>query len=63
MSEVVCALGGREGGQQVADGVPQGIDGAGGGFTQQRLEFGEELFWSYPVSVDGTGLRYIVSCR
>ena len=28
----------------MADGVPQGIDGAGSGFTQQRLEFGEELF-------------------
>jgi len=28
----------------VTDGVPQGIDGAGGGFVQQRLELGEELF-------------------
>jgi hypothetical protein len=28
----------------VANGIPQGIDGAGGGFAQQLLKLGEDLF-------------------
>jgi hypothetical protein len=62
VSEIVGALGGREGRQQVADGVPQGIDGAGGGFAQQRLELGEDLFDEIevgavrrPITQDGAG--------
>ena len=46
----------------MTDGVPQGLDGAGGGFAQQRLELGEGLFDGIEVGAvrrqitqDGTG--------
>jgi hypothetical protein len=29
----------------------------------RELLIGGEQVWSYPVSVDGVGLRYKVSCR
>jgi hypothetical protein len=38
--EVVCAFGWGEGGEQLADLVPEAIDGSLGGFSKQRSELG-----------------------
>jgi len=42
--EVVQTFARREAGEQVANDVPEGLEGTGGGFAQQGLELGEELF-------------------
>jgi hypothetical protein len=41
VGEVVGAFGGSEGVEQLADGVPERLDGARRGGAQQRLELGE----------------------
>ncbi len=43
VGDVVGAFGGREAVEELSDRCPQGLDGAGGGFAQQRLELGEEF--------------------
>ena len=44
MFEVIGTLGWREGVEECADFVPEGVDGSGGGLFQERLEFGEHHF-------------------
>ena len=41
MGEVVGAFGGGEGVENLAEGAPERLDGAGGGGAEQRLELGE----------------------
>jgi hypothetical protein len=43
MGEGVGALGGREGVEGVANGMPEGVDGSGCGGAEQRLELSEDL--------------------
>ena len=43
MGEAAGAFGGGEGVERLADGVPEGIDGAGGSGSQQCLELDEDL--------------------
>ncbi len=43
VDEVVGALGGREQVQELANGIPQAVDGALGSLAQQRFELGERL--------------------
>jgi hypothetical protein len=39
----LCAFLGCEGVEKACDSVPQAVDGSLGSFSQQRLDFGEEL--------------------
>ena len=44
LGEVVSALLRRDGREDLADGVADGVDGSLAGFAQEVLELGEELF-------------------
>ena len=43
VSEVSGAFSGREAVEECTDSGPLGFEGAGGGFAQHRLQFGEDL--------------------
>ncbi len=42
-SEIVCALGLGAWGEDLGDGVGDGVEGSRGGFSQERFELGERL--------------------
>jgi hypothetical protein len=44
LAEVVCTFLWGEGVEKLADCRADGFDGSGGGFAQQVLELGEDLF-------------------
>jgi hypothetical protein len=52
VDEVVLAFGGCEGLERIGDSIPEIIDGSGGGFSQERFQFGEGL-------LDGVEVRRI----
>src|ERR1700748_3190564 len=50
--QIACAFFGREELENLADGEAYGFDGSGGGFSQEVLEFGEDL-------LDGVQVRRV----
>ena len=57
VSEVIAAFLWREAIEQVANRVPEVIDGSLGGFSEERLEFGEYLFDRVEVGRIGRQVR------
>jgi hypothetical protein len=55
---VVGALGGWEEVEEVADGVPEPIDGALGGLAQQGLELGEGLLDRIEITLRAGAAAY-----
>ena len=53
MGEVVVAFGCAEGVEGLADGVPEGVDGAGCRGAKQGFELGEDLLDRIEVRVVG----------
>ena len=50
---MVCAFAGGDGIEQLADFLPEFIGGSFGGFAEEGLEFGEELFDEVPIGRRG----------
>lgn len=53
MGEVVVAFGEGEGVEGMADGLPERVDGAAGGGSEQRLELGKGLLDRVEVRAKG----------
>lgn len=60
LGEVVSALLRRDGREDLADGVADGVDGSLAGFAQEVLELGEELFDGVEVGSISAGRTEVV---
>ena len=63
MPDVPCAFVGREVVKEGANGRPEGLEGAGGGFSEQGLELGEDLLDGVEVRAVGRQVAQLSAGR
>jgi hypothetical protein len=61
--EIAGEFGGRDGGEEAADGRPELVPGPRRGLAQQRLEFGEEMLDRVQVGRLGRQVEERGACR